>query len=169
MDPAGILFWLYVALLVIGACTDVLWLKIPNSLAILLVLLFAVTVLWRQPEISVIAHVLPALGLFLVGVVLFYFGKVGGGDVKFLGAAALFVGFDLLPNFLVWLAMAGAAVALAFLLAGRLLQRGLGSHKATRGGKIRLPESLAQPGQVPYGLAISLASLALVRHSAVFT
>lgn len=168
MDPAGILFWLYVALLVIGACTDVLWLKIPNSLAVLLVLLFVVTVLWRQPEISVIAHVFPALGLFLVGVVLFYFGKVGGGDVKFMGAVALFVGFDLLPNFLVSLAIAGAAVALTFLLAGRMLAWSLGRHDGAQGRKIRLPESLAQPGQVPYGLAISLASLAVVRHSAVF-
>ena len=159
MDLDTALFVSYVGLLLACAATDILWLRIPNYLVLLIAGLFVLATILTDREIFLLAQVGPALGLFAVGLALFALGKVGGGDVKFLGAAALWVGMGQIGNFLLWLAIAGAAVALAFLLGGLALQWSFYRAREITGRNIFIPESIAQRGQVPYGVSITIASL----------
>ena len=48
MDLTGALYWLVYGLFIVGACTDVLWLKIPNVLVGLVVLAFGAS---RSPAL----------------------------------------------------------------------------------------------------------------------
>ena len=117
MDLTSAFYWLAYGLLVVGACTDLLWLKIPNVLVGLLVLTFGAAVLLTDREISLVSQIVPAMILLVGGAALFYFGKLGGGDAKFLAATSLFIGYELMATFLLWLALWGVVVAVFFVFA----------------------------------------------------
>jgi len=59
--------------------------------------------------------------VFLVGFVLWRFGSLGGGDVKLLIAAAFFIGPDGALLLFAGAALAGGALALAYLLVPKVL------------------------------------------------
>jgi prepilin peptidase CpaA len=81
-----------------------------------------------------------ATGVFAIGVFFFYLGAMGGGDVKLLGAIALWLPGLLMMRLVVIMSLAGGLLTLALLV----------RHKQTNAhGK---PE-------IPYGLAISFAGL----------
>ena len=66
MDLTGALYWIAYMLLIAGACTDLLWLKISNVLVGLLVLVFGAAVLVTDREISLVSQIVPAV-ILLVG------------------------------------------------------------------------------------------------------
>jgi prepilin peptidase CpaA len=92
-----------------------------------------------------------ALTVFLGGALLFRLGLFGGGDVKLMAAAALWLGAASVGSFLFATALAGGALAL-LVLAGRLV--------------IREADVSERGGSLPYGVAIAtggiLATLGLV-------
>ncbi len=168
-EPVSVLVVIYCALLVACAVTDFLWLRIPNSLvASLVALFFFCTVLTHAP-VSLVRHIVPALGMFAFTVILFWFGKMPGGDVKLLTAATLWVGTAALPTFLIWLGIAGVAVTLLFLALRRPMER-LFLHMQMRLGRFDLvPVSVAQgQREIPYGIVIAAASIAVTGKIAVF-
>ncbi len=73
-------------------------------------------------------------------------GQMGGGDVKMIGALALWLAPDGLMRMLMVMAIAGGALTLAFLVEGRVRRRDL--------AKI----------EVPYGVAIAIAGLLALRE-----
>jgi prepilin peptidase CpaA len=168
VDPTGALFWLTYVLLIAGACTDLLWLKIPNVLVGLLVLAFAAAVALSDREISMISQIVPAMILLVGGAALFYFGMLGGGDAKFLAAASLFVGLEAMTGFLFWLALWGAVVTLFFILARRPIVWAFSRLSAVSGRKLFVPHSIAERGNVPYGVAITAATLAVLPRTPLF-
>ena len=86
-------------------------------------------------------------GIFLVGFSIWRLGSLGGGDVKLLVAAAFFVGLDGVLVLLAGTALAGGALALAYLLVPACL--------APRFmGPIDLA-SVASQRSLPYGVAIA--------------
>ena len=84
-----------------------------------------------------------ALSVFAIFAILFAFGCMGGGDVKMLGALALWFPWQPLLSMLMVMAILGGAVTIVTVV----------HHRVTR--------RLGQP-QIPYGVAISVAALWLI-------
>jgi len=129
-------------LLIVAAWGDIRTRTIPNALNAAIALLAPFwwwahgLALW--PDVAMAAG--GALIVFALFAGLFALGAMGGGDVKLLGALALwFAGIPLL-RLLVVMAIAGGAVTLATLLVHRLRR------------------SPGRP-EIPYGVAIALAGL----------
>ena len=168
MDLTGVFYWLVYGLLLVGACTDLLWLKIPNVLVGLLVLVFGAAVLLTDREISLVSQMVPAMILLVGGATLFYFGKLGGGDAKFLAATSLFVGDELITSFLLWLALWGMVVAVFFVFASAPMMWVFSRLSAVSGRKLFVPHSIAERGYVPYGVAITAAALVVLPKTPLF-
>ena len=86
-----------------------------------------------------------ALGIFALFALAFHFGMMGGGDVKMIGALALWFPFQPLVTMLVIMSLAGGAITLLMLI-DKWLRR-----------------QSAQP-EVPYGIAIAIAALLTLRE-----
>ena len=89
--------------------------------------------------------------VFVVGFVIWRFGSLGGGDVKLLVAAAFFVGPDGAFLLFAGTALAGGALALAYLLVPKVLPLFVArfAGPATLGTDDR-------PRSLPYGVAIAV-------------
>ncbi|MEG3179255.1 A24 family peptidase [Sphingomonas sp. LT1P40] len=97
--------------------------------------------LW--PEIALQIGI--ALLVFAVFAGAFHFGMMGGGDVKMIGALALWFPFQPLMTMLVIMSLAGGAITLLMLI-----------DKWWR-------RQSAQP-EIPYGIAIAIAALLTLRE-----
>lgn len=107
------------ALLVAAATTDALDRRIPNALSLGLALVglarIAADLVAGGPALPVAADLAGAAGVFALGAAGFRFGLLGGGDVKLLAAAALWLGAAALLPFLMATALAGGLLAVVFL------------------------------------------------------
>lgn len=95
--------------------------------------------LWPDAALQVGVAAL-VFGLFAVA---FAFGAMGGGDVKLIGALALWLPFKAVVVLLFVMSLAGGVLTLAFYLRHRL---------ARRGGQL----------EIPYGVAIAFGGLWLI-------
>lgn len=84
-----------------------------------------------------------AAAVFLLFAAAFAIGAMGGGDVKLIGAVALWLPAQAVLPLLVIMAIAGGALTLAMLIRHRLARSG-------------------DPIEVPYGVAIAFAGICLV-------
>jgi prepilin peptidase CpaA len=134
------------AVLLTAAFNDLASRRIPNGLVAALALLGLARiatglVAGEIGGISASLDVGAFAGIFLLGLLAFQRNLVGGGDVKLLAAATLFLGAGALAPFLLATSLAGGALAAVFLLRHRLA------------GKTAPPPSL------PYGVAIAAGAL----------
>lgn len=108
------------ALLVAAATTDAIERRIPNALSLGLALLglarIALDLAAGGAALPVAADLAGAAAVFALGAAGFRFGLVGGGDVKLLAAAALWLGAAALLPFLMATALAGGLLAVVFLV-----------------------------------------------------
>lgn len=86
-----------------------------------------------------------AIAVFALFVLTFYLGQMGGGDVKMLGALALWFPFLPLVNMLIVMSLIGGVMTLVMLV----------EHKARK-------KSVAL--EIPYGVAIAIAALLILRE-----
>jgi prepilin peptidase CpaA len=137
---------------VYAVVSDVRSMTIPNSVSIALVLLFVpVALMSGLPLRDIAVHYGAGLAVFFVGAVLFATGRIGGGDVKLLGATAIWTGWSLLLPFLFIVAVFGGVLAL--LILGLRL-------KPVRGLVRRTPwlDAMGKQ-QIPYAVAIGAAAI----------
>lgn len=130
----------------LAAAYDLAHRRIPNPLVLALALLGALRLLWAvgtgAESATPGADLGIAVAIFAAGAVLFHLNLFGGGDVKLLAAAALWLGAAAVTPFLVVTTLAGGALALVFLVWGALA---------------RLPRE-ARPS-LPYGVAIAAGGI----------
>jgi prepilin peptidase CpaA len=133
---------LLASLLVWGAATDLRRRVIANELNLAIALLaplwWWVSGLSLWPDVALQIGV--ALAIFAVFATLFAMGMMGGGDVKLLGALALWLPWQAMMMLLLVMAIVGGLVTAITVI----------HHKLSR--RIGPPE-------VPYGVAIALAGL----------
>ena len=127
-------------LLLIAAGWDIHSREIPNWLN-LVIALTAPLAWWAQgytfyPDIA--WQIGTATAVFGAFVGLFFLGGIGGGDVKMIGALALWIDFRLILPLLMVMALAGGIIAAAMLI------------------REKFRKSEAKP-EVPYGAAIAIA------------
>jgi len=149
-------YGIYVLALAAAGTTDLVRYEIPNALSVALVMGFALVAL-SLPASVIVNHVLAGMAVFGLTSLLFATGVCGGGDVKLLGATALWMGWSNLPDFLLLMALIGAALALSLLIARRLARS---TVLVTTGSRPR--RLFSKNAGVPYGVAIALAGLAMV-------
>ncbi len=107
------------ALLVAAAATDARDRRIPNALCLGLAVVGVGRMVFEVATGGALLPVAADLGaaalVFVLGAAGFRAGLVGGGDVKLLAAAALWTGAGAVLPFLMATALAGGALAVAFL------------------------------------------------------
>ena len=133
------------ALLVAAAVVDLKKREIPHSVVIAVALL--AIPFWVASGLSFWPDALLQIGVaflvFAVFALMFAFGWIGGGDVKLLGALALWLPWQAVVMMLVITSFAGLAVTLATIVWSRARRPG------------------ATP-EIPYGVAIAFAGLWLI-------
>lgn len=149
----------YIALFVASGLTDVFTMRIPNVLVGALVVLFALACLVWPPQSILVGHVVPAIAVFVLSAGLFFLGKFGGGDVKLLSAAVLWMGMAQLGPFLLALAAYGLAAILVFAVFRRQVVAALAWTEVRIGRAVPLPLSLESGRAIPYGVVIAAAAL----------
>jgi len=152
----------YAALLIACAATDVLTLRIPNILVGAIVALFVFVCVVNPPPSILWAHVMPAAVAFALGAAIFFAGKMGGGDVKLLTAAVLWVGLPKLGFFLISLALYGMIAILVFSVFRRQVVGVLAWTSVRIGHPIPTPVSLETGQSIPYGVVIAAAALMMI-------
>ena len=142
-------------LLLAAAGTDIWRYRIPNYLVLGIVGAFAVHALaaanWPQLGWSLLA----GLSVMIVGTVLFALRMFGGGDVKLLGALALWTGFADLPRFLLVMGAAGGILALAWVLFRVVQRRARAQTAPAPAGEPAAAPAISR--RIPYGVAIAIA------------
>lgn len=149
-----------VTLLACAAAWDVMKLRIPNPIPAAIGALFVIPVVFGGAELDFWNH-LAAFSVFLViGWGVFALGFMGGGDVKLFASVALWIGVDLLVLHLVYVALLGL-VLLAVLLPARHVTQVIKGQLRVAQGRA-LPEALLPGEGIPYGVAISAATLLIM-------
>jgi prepilin peptidase CpaA len=97
-----------------AAVSDFLHYIIPNRTPIIVTMAYGAVACF-MPLPFLIGGAATGLGVFAVGAFLFARGWMGGGDVKLIGAVALWAGPSLLSHFAVATCLAGTALALVIL------------------------------------------------------
>lgn len=143
---------IFAALLAAAAVNDVLRLRIPNVIPLLLVAGFALEV-GLGLVASPLDHLLAMVIVLAILLPVFAFDMLGGGDVKLLAAAALWLGLANVPLLLICVGILGGLFTAFWLPLRWLVARLLPSR--------RLPASLQLKAALPYGVPISVVALLL--------
>jgi len=136
--------------LAVAGTSDVRSRRIPNWTVLAIAGLFGIW-LFVGPSVSLISSLGAAFLVFVCSCALYAFGIIGAGDSKLATAVALFAGFSKLPQFFLYMSLAGGLLVLCMLILqpARVLvvlqMRGRGA--LDRG--------------VPYGVAIAVAGIML--------
>lgn len=142
---------------------DIATLTIPNWVSILLASVFLpVALIARVDIVDIALHYGVGVLALGFGVVAFAVRLMGGGDAKLIAALAVWLGWQLVLPFLLIMAIAGGALALAILV-GRRVNR----DRPAPARPLIAPGILAN-GNIPYGVAIAVGGLYLMQDMAVF-
>ncbi|HZT50781.1 MAG TPA: prepilin peptidase [Stellaceae bacterium] len=143
----------YVLAFAFAAVSDLVHYEIPNALSVALAAAF-LCFAPALPFAAAAGHVMAGACVLVLAAAGFCLGLMGGGDVKLLAAAALWMGWHNLATFLLLTMLAGAALGLLLLALRRVLPRARNWRWFSRA---------LSPGEgVPYGVAIAGAALALL-------
>jgi prepilin peptidase CpaA len=143
---------IFVIALLLAAIVDLARFRIPNVIIGVLLLVFAFVALTDVTAVSWSSHLIACAAFFFGGVLFYGFGQMGAGDVKLLGAIALWGGTGALLPLAFWISVAGLLL-IVLLLPLRILMPLL----RARLSKIlpaSLPKVLVRGEGVPYGVAI---------------
>ena len=142
----GLAPWIFGALLIAAAWSDVRSYLIPNRLSILIALFYVGYASSSADETDIIGAATVAIAVLLVAAALFAANLMGGGDVKLMAASALWAGPAYVFPFLFVTAISGGVLSLGVLLH---------PHLAALAGRV----TTTQNRRVPYGVAISAGGL----------
>ncbi len=146
--------FLFPILMICAALWDLTTLQIPNWLSLAVLISFvAFAALGPLDAADIFGRIGLGAAVLVGGTLLFMKGFAGGGDVKLLAAAAVWVGWRGFPLYLAVTVLIGGVLALLFLAFRRLkLPRSWASVAWVR--------RLHNPGEgIPYGAAIGVAGV----------
>ena len=142
-------FVLFLAILGWGAVSDYRDFIIPNRICLAIVMLYPAYVFTSPEPVDWMSAVIVALVVLAVTAVMFSLGVMGGGDVKFFSATALWAGSALALPFVLVTSVAGGVLVLI------IFARSYYSRKAETQGK-------RDRASVPYGIAIAAGGMFVV-------
>jgi prepilin peptidase CpaA len=140
-----------------AAAMDLFTMTIPNRVSILLVVSFAIVAWIVGPSWAVLNnHLTVGAIVFVAAIAMFAMGWLGGGDAKILSAASLWIGPDLLANYLVYVGLIGGVLAFALLRYRSITV--LPEWLSNQTWALRLHE---KNGGMPYGVALGAGGMLL--------
>ncbi len=140
-------------LVVWAAITDFMTMTIANRVSIGLAAAGLVALAVSAPPLAVVgAHLGAAALVFAVGFACFAFGWMGGGDVKFAAAVALWLGWGHLLDYAMTFTVYGGLLTLLVLFSDRVLD-------PLPALKVGFLARFQENRRVPYGIALSAAAL----------
>jgi prepilin peptidase CpaA len=153
--------FLFPAMMVFAAVSDIFTMKISNRISLSLLAGFVVLAAFGGMSVHAISmHVAAGLTVLMVAFACFAFGWIGGGDAKLVAATALWLGFDHLVVYLLYAAVAGGTLALLLL-----------SFRGWPLPAVLLSQEWAQrlhdrKSGIPYGVALAIAALLIYPETA---
>lgn len=148
----------FFALITWAAASDLLSYRIPNAVSAALVLLFLVTAtVFGLPWLPHLLAGIIALGL---GLAVYRFGAVGGGDIKLVAALALWAGADW-QVFVLALSITTLIFALVVLVARKAAVTLAADGIAPKSW----PRVLHSGEQLPLAVTIAIAALMMIARS----
>ena len=145
---------LFPALVIVAALKDLTSMKIPNWISGLLILgFFPTALLLGAAPVDFAVHLGVAVAALLIGMGLFALNLLGGGDVKLMAAACLWLGLAGSGVFVLATAVVGGVFSLALLVSRAWLQPYVGA------GPGWLVQLMEPKGHIPYGVAIAIGAL----------
>ncbi len=136
-----------------AAVTDFMTMTIANRVSVGLAVAGLVALALAAPGWPVVgAHLGAAALVFAVGFACFAMGWMGGGDVKFAAAIALWLGWGHLLDYAVTFSVLGGALTLLALFSDRALD-------PLPALKVGFLARFQEHRRVPYGVALSAAAL----------
>lgn len=143
----------FAALLAAALVSDITWLRIPNWITLSLLMVFPIAALAAPHEADWWAsHLGAGILLLLVGLGLFAWGKIGGGDAKLMAVIGLWAGLGLLPPLLLAIGVINGAVILTFIAMRRY---SFGEFLESYGIEL---QSLRQGKDMPFAVAAAVGS-----------
>lgn len=140
-------------LVVFAAASDFFTMTISNRLSAGLFVAGLAALAITQPGWPALgAHLGAAFLVFAIGFFCFARGWMGGGDVKFAAAVALWLGWSNLLDFALGFSLIGGVLTFAVLTADRLLT-------PVPNLKVGFLARFHEHRRVPYGIALSAAAL----------
>jgi prepilin peptidase CpaA len=150
---ASPLLFVFPFIMLYAAAMDVLTMRIANTVSIgLAAAFFVVAAIAGMPAQQMLVHLGVGLAVLIANMVLFHLRLVGGGDAKLLAAAALWIGYEQLIPFIVFVTIFGGVLALLVL-----------AYRRAPAGAQPLPEWASRLHKrsegLPYGVAITAGAL----------
>ena len=149
------LLFVFPFVMAFAAAMDLFTMRIANAVSLGLAAAFLIVAsIAGMPMQEMLMHLGVGAVVLLAGMLLFGLRLIGGGDAKLLAAAALWIGYDQLIPFLVYVTLFGGALALLLL-----------AYRQTPAGAFPLPAWAMRLHHrdegMPYGLAITAGALAV--------
>jgi prepilin peptidase CpaA len=140
----------FAGLLIAATITDVMWLRIPNWISAGVIVAFLGAAMAEPRALAWWgSHLGAGAVVLVVGMAIFAWGKIGGGDVKLLTGVALWFGLAPLPALLLAIGVVGGVVSIAC-----VVLRAQGSAAVL--GYLGMRAVALEKGQgVPYAVAIA--------------
>ena len=152
LDLARLL--LFPALIAFAAASDLFTMTISNRVSLALVAgFFVLAIAGGMAPYDMLGHVGAGALVLAVAFACFAMGWVGGGDAKVASAAALWLGFGHLLDYLVYASLFGGALTLL------LLQFRQWPLPFGLAGQAWLARLHAKESGIPYGIALALSAL----------
>ena len=154
------------ALIAAAAAHDLIARTIPNQWCAAIA---CAGLLIRLLDHSFLVGIAAGAAVFILAAGCWRMGWLGGGDVKLLGACALAIPPHLVPSLVIDTSIAGALLALVYLVARRRVQRPRTPRprrllaRAARVERWRL----ARGGPLPYAVAIAATTIVLLVRGVV--
>ena len=148
---------IFAFLVIYAAISDYKTLKIPNWISLALCGLFVVYAANLTSWNEIGLHFAVGGGVFVTAVLCYSFGVFGGGDVKLLGAVALWAGPERVYEFAALTGLIGGALGL-LILAARIVGREF-PELANRPSPVWNIARWGRDGTCPYGIPISIAAI----------
>ncbi len=154
VNSLGILALFYSAMMIYAGIGDLRTMRIPNRLILLLAVTYFVAVPLAGLTLSdVLWAAAGAAFVFLLGFLAFSRGWMGGGDVKLLAVAALWLGAGNVATFIFYTSIFGAVLTI-LLLVFRAMRLPAGWR-----GREWIARLHDRKTGVPYGVAIAAAAV----------
>ncbi|MEI8177450.1 prepilin peptidase [Aestuariivirga sp.] len=165
----------FVFLVIFGALSDLSTFRIPNWVSYWLVILFVAQsiFLWGStPDVLIFSVMVPAfvvnlavgLVVFIVSLVFWGRGYIGGGDAKYLVATSLWMGPVGVVEFMVLVSALSVVMALLLKVSANW---GFLIHEGRFPGFVRRLYAKFEDNKLPFGFPIGLAALIMMPQ--VFT
>ena len=150
--------------LAMAAFTDILTMKIPNRVSVVLAVSFFAVAPFSGMDLATFGwSIVAAVTVFAACFALFAFNVMGGGDAKILSAAALWYGFNMdLAAFLILTGFFGGMLAMVILFIRA-------NQDVLLVTPLPIPMHIfKQRAGIPYGVAIGVAAFATFPDSQIF-